>query len=312
MRAVSLDLDGLDADAVEAVFFEAGAYSVVLTDRRDDAILEPKPGEIRLWPATRLQAIFADDGASEDALVAIASAIGCGRSALHVEKIADRAWEREWLRDFRPMRFGRNLWICPSHASVDERDAIVVALDPGLAFGTGTHPTTRLCLEFLDERHARTRTANDDLVLAEKPAPTRVVDYGCGSGVLAIAALKLWPQAEGLAHDIDPQALTATHDNALANDVAERIETFAEADALAARLRTQGGADLVLANILSGPLCELAPILCQLMAAGGELVLAGLLDEQADEVIAAYAPLLALRRWRSLEGWSCLVGCKTR
>ncbi|NDB26057.1 MAG: 50S ribosomal protein L11 methyltransferase, partial [Gammaproteobacteria bacterium] len=116
----------------------------------------------------------------------------------------------------------------------------------------------------------------------------------------------------GLAHDIDPQALTATHDNALANDVAERIETFAEADALAARLRTQGGADLVLANILSGPLCELAPILCQLMAAGGELVLAGLLDEQADEVIAAYAPLLALRRWRSLEGWSCLAGCKPR
>ncbi len=312
MRAVSLDLDGLDADVVEAIFFEAGACSVVLTDRRDDAIFEPKPGEIRLWPSTRLQAIFAADGTSEDTLAVLATVIGCNRSALQVEELADRAWDREWLRDFRPMRFGRNLWICPSHVSVDERDAIVVALDPGLAFGTGTHPTTRLCLEFLDERHARTRKANDDLAPAENPAATRVVDYGCGSGVLAIAALKLWPQAVGLAHDIDPQALTATHDNALTNDVAQRIELFAEADALVSRLRTQSGADLVLANILSGPLCELAPILCQLMATGGELVLAGLLDEQADEVIAAYAPLIALRRWRSLEGWNCLVGCKPR
>ncbi|MBM4234355.1 MAG: 50S ribosomal protein L11 methyltransferase, partial [Gammaproteobacteria bacterium] len=159
IRAVNLDLDGLDADAVEAAFFEAGAYSVVLTDRRDDAILEPKPGEIRLWPATRLQAIFRADGVTEDMLASLAAAIGCSRSVLQIEDIADREWEREWLKDFKPMRFGQNLWICPAHATVDEQDAIVVALDPGLAFGTGTHPTTRLCLEFLDARHTNNRAA---------------------------------------------------------------------------------------------------------------------------------------------------------
>lgn len=307
MRAVNLDLDGLDADAVEAAFFEAGAYSVVLTDRRDDAILEPKPGEIRLWPATRLQAIFAADGLTEDTLASLATAIGCSRSALQIEDIADREWEREWLKDFKPMRFGRNLWICPSHAKVDEQDAIVVALDPGLAFGTGTHPTTRLCLEFLDQCHTGGR-----LVAGGRATSTRVVDYGCGSGVLAIAALKLWPQAHALAHDIDPQALTATRDNALGNDVVDRIETFAAAATLASRVTAQGKADLVLANILSGPLCELAPILCQLLAPGGELVLAGLLDAQADEVITAYAPMLALQRWRSLDGWTCLVGRKAK
>jgi len=305
IRAVNLDLDGLDADAVEAAFFEAGAYSVVLTDRRDDAILEPKPGEIRLWPAPRLQAIFPADGLTEDTLVSLAAAIGCSPSALQIEDIADREWEREWLKDFKPMRFGQNLWICPSHATVDEQDAIVVALDPGLAFGTGTHPTTRLCLEFLDARHT-----NNPAAAARKADTIRVVDFGCGSGVLAIAALKLWSGAQAFAHDIDPQALTATHDNALGNQVAERIETFAEATGLASRVGTQGNADLVLANILSGPLCELAPILCQLLAPGGELVLAGLLDEQADEVIAAYASTLVLQRWRSLDGWTCLVGRK--
>jgi len=307
IRAVTLDLDGLDADAVEAALFSAGAYSVVLTDRRDDAILEPKPGEVRLWPATRLQALFPVDAVTEDTLVALTASIGCSRTALQVEEIADRVWEREWLKDSKALRFGTNLWICPSHATVDAQEAIVVALEPGLAFGTGTHPTTRLCLEFLDQSYTDGR-----LVSGSQAETTRVVDYGCGSGVLAIAALKLWPQAHALAYDIDPQALTATHDNALANGVFERIETFAEAATLASRLPVRGKADLVLANILSGPLCELSPILCQLLAPGGELVLAGLLDEQADEVISAYASMLALQRWRSLDGWTCLVGRKAQ
>lgn len=308
MRAVSLDLDGLDAEAVETACFEAGAYSVVLTDRRDDAILEPKPGEIRLWPATRLQAIFPDEIADGEALASLAAAIGCERSRLAVEDVADRAWEREWLKDFKPMRFGKNLWICPSHAEVTESDAIVVALDPGLAFGTGTHPTTRLCLEYLD---ARTRPSSARQAARDQHGNVDwVIDYGCGSGILAIAALKLDPQARALVHDIDPQALIATADNAAANGVAERIEGYIDPAALATKIAQAGGAQLVLANILSGPLCELAPTLCTALAPGGELVLAGLLDEQADEVIAAYAPAFALTRWRSLEGWTCLVGRK--
>jgi ribosomal protein L11 methyltransferase len=297
MRAVTLDLDGLDAEAVETACFEAGAYSVVLTDQRDDAILEPKPGEIRLWPATRLQAIFPDESASAEKLDVLAERLGCVRSRLIVEDVEERVWEREWLKDFKPMRFGERLWICPSHAEVDEPDATVVRLDPGLAFGTGTHPTTRLCLEYLDARAARWAREAD-----------RIVDFGCGSGVLAIAALRLQPTARAFVHDIDPQALIATTDNAQANDVDQRIDSFVEATDLSALLRQQGGAELVLANILSGPLCELAPQLTALLAPGGEIVLAGLLDEQAEDVIAAYAPAISLTRWRTLEGWSCLSG----
>jgi ribosomal protein L11 methyltransferase len=216
---------------------------------------------------------------------------------MSVEDVEERVWEREWLKDFKPMRFGRALWICPSHAQVDDPQATVVRLDPGLAFGTGTHPTTRLCLEYLDERSA-SHTGNRD----------RIVDFGCGSGVLAIAALKLQPLARAFVHDIDPQALVATADNARANDVDSRIEAFAEAADLVRHLAQRAGADLVLANILSGPLCELAPLLTDLLAPDGEIVLAGLLDEQADDVIAAYAPAMSLTRWRSLEGWTCLVG----
>jgi len=297
MRAVTLDLDGLDAEAVEAACFEAGAYSVVFTDQRDDAILEPKPGEIRLWPATRLQAIFPDESASVEKLDVLAERLGCERSSLSVEDVEERVWEHEWLKDFKPMRFGDRLWIYPSHAEVDEPEAIVVRLDPGLAFGTGTHPTTRLCLEYLDTRAARRARKAD-----------RIVDFGCGSGVLAIAALRLQPTARTFVHDIDPQALIATANNARANDVDQRIESFVEAVDLSSRLRQQGGADLVLANILSGPLCELAPQLIGLLAPGSEIVLAGLLAEQADDVIATYAPMVSLTRWRDLEGWTCLAG----
>jgi ribosomal protein L11 methyltransferase len=195
------------------------------------------------------------------------------------------------------MRFGDRLWICPSHTDVDDPKATVVRLDPGLAFGTGTHPTTRLCLEYLDARAAYRGRESD-----------RIVDFGCGSGVLAIAALRLQSGARAFVHDIDPQALIATADNARANDVDQRIQSFVDATDLALHLTDQGRAELVLANILSGPLCELAPQLTALLAPGGEIVLAGLLDEQADEVIAAYAPTISLTRWRTLEGWTCLSG----
>ena len=181
-QAITLELDELDAEHVEQACFEAGAVSVVLTDCRDDAILEPAPGEVRLWPATRLQAVYTEPLTAET-LAQLAIDIGCAPSRLQVSEIADRVWEREWLRDFQPMRFGERLWICPSHASVDEANAVVIKLDPGLAFGTGTHPTTRLCLEYLDARAARDSRSGSDTPL--------VIDYGCGSGVLAIAALRL-------------------------------------------------------------------------------------------------------------------------
>lgn len=294
MRQVSitLALDGLDADAVEAACFAAGALAISYTDQRDDAILEPAPGEFRLWPATRLQALFEAERVDPAFLAALAAQIGCEIARLDVAAVAERAWEREWLRDFVPLRCGENLWICPSHHDVDAPGAIVVKLDPGLAFGTGTHPTTRLCLEHLD---------------AAPPRDGLVIDYGCGSGILAIAALALGARS-ALAHDIDPQALVATHDNATRNAVDAKLETFADADAL--DVRAAGEADLVLANILSGPLCALAPRLVRLLKPGGELVLAGLLDEQEAEVIAAYAPWLTLRRSAMRDSWVVLVGRK--
>ena len=290
--ALSLDLDDLDPEAVEAACFAAGALAVTYTDRRDDAILEPAPGEIRLWPSTRLEAIFEAETLPPAQLLFLAADIGCDADRLQLRTVEEKVWEREWLRDFEPMHFGERLWIQPSHMRVDEPDAVIVELDPGLAFGTGTHPTTRLCLEYLD---------------AHAPPAGLVVDYGCGSGVLALAAIKLGAR-EALAFDIDPQALVATLDNAGRNRVADRLQIHTSAEELAAAVRTQGGADLVLANILAGPLCELAPQLIAMLKPGGRLVLAGLLDAQADEVIAGYAPSLHLTAWRSLEGWTCLVG----
>lgn len=294
-QAITLELDELDAEHVEQACFEAGAVSVVLTDCRDDAILEPAPGEVRLWPATRLQALY-NEPLTANALAQLAIDIGCAASRLQVSEIADRVWEREWLRDFQPMRFGDRLWICPSHASVDDANAVVIKLDPGLAFGTGTHSTTRLCLEYLDAR-----AASDARSASGTPL---VIDYGCGSGVLAIAALRLGA-AHAVAYDIDPQALTATRDNAEANGVAQALTIANEAP------QAPLTADLLLANILSGPLCELAPRLAALLKPGGELVLAGLLEEQAAEVIAAYSPWLTLRPWRSLDGWVCLAGTRS-
>jgi len=264
--AITLDLDGLDAELVEEVCFESGAVSVVLTDQRDDAILEPAPGEVRLWPATRLQAIFMgsiDDAATIDTFC-------------------------EQLCNTFSM----------THATVEAEDAVVVTLDPGLAFGTGTHPTTRLCLEFLDSLFTGKALLSDHEL---------VVDYGCGSGVLAIAALRLGARA-AYAHDIDPQALIASGDNATLNGVADALHCVASSDELSALVAARGGAKIVLANILSGPLCELAPRLTALLSDDGVLVLAGLLDEQADEVIRAYSALLPLSRWRTLDGWTCLAG----
>jgi ribosomal protein L11 methyltransferase len=286
--AIRLDLDQVDPDAAEAACFDAGALAVTLTDRRDDAILEPAPGEIRLWPATRLEATFSQDSASATLIATLAAAIGVPAGRFEVASIADRAWEREWLADFHAMRFGRRLHVCPSHERVDDPAAVVLRLDPGLAFGTGTHATTAMCLEWLD---------------AQVQAGATVIDYGCGSGILAIAAVLLGASRAD-AYDIDPQALVATHDNATANSVADRVVTHARAETLPAT------AGVVLANILSGPLIELAPRLSGHIVPGGSLVLAGLLASQAGDVIAAYKPWLDLRVAAEREGWQLLAGTR--
>ncbi|MBV6417552.1 MAG: Ribosomal protein L11 methyltransferase [Steroidobacteraceae bacterium] len=286
--SISFPLSHLDADAAESACFATGALAVTLGDERDDAVLEPAPGEVRLWPATRVEATYAQDAASPATLAALAAVLGLPVERLEVRAIADRVWEREWLADFHAMRFGQRLHVCPTHEEVTTPDAVVVRLDPGLAFGTGTHPTTAMCLEWLD---------------AGLEPGGHVIDFGCGSGILGIAAAKLGA-ARVDAFDIDPQALVATRDNAAANGIADRVLTHERRDTL------PRDADLVLANILSGPLVDLASQLTALVRPGGQLVLAGLLATQADEVAAAYDAAFDITRARVCDGWQLLVARK--
>jgi ribosomal protein L11 methyltransferase len=229
--------------------------------------LYPIDADIRIVAAT-LMAVLALPGA-----------------AIRIEAVEDRVWEREWLKDFRPMRFGRHLWVCPGGQPPGESGAIVLELDPGLSFGTGTHATTAMCLEWLD---------------GFPLAGLRVLDYGCGSGILALAALKLGA-ASACAVDVDPQALIATRDNARRNGLAGRLEIREGGDA------ASGPFDLVLANILAGPLRQLAPELARLCPAG-TVLLAGLLDAQAAEVADAYGPWFDIETAARRDGWIALTG----
>jgi ribosomal protein L11 methyltransferase len=283
---LSFDLGPLDPNLAEESCFNLGATSVTFVDAHDDPVLEPLPGEFRLWPTTRLRALFADLDAPQDIVRALAEALEIPAASVQSERIEDRVWEREWLRDFHAMRFGRKLWICPHHEQVTEAGAVVVQMDPGLAFGTGTHPTTALCLEWLDRHIADGQ---------------RLIDFGCGSGVLAIAAVRLGA-AEAHCFDIDPQALTATRENAEANDVRPRITVYETVDAL------PQGVDILVANILSGPLCGLAATFGSLVRAGGAIVLAGLLEHEAADVTRAYGAWFDIHPFEFREGWAGLAG----
>lgn len=264
-----LALDQLDPEQVEAALLTAGAVSVTYEDAGDEPLYEPDPEQMPLWSRTRMTALFAA-GADVDAVRAVLLAkLGLTRLPMHrIEPLEDRDWAREWLKDFKPMQFGRRLWICPTAYSPPEPDAINIMLDPGLAFGTGTHPTTALCLEWLDSAAL---------------AGCELIDYGCGSGVLAIAAARLGA-VRVWAVDNDPQALIATHDNAERNQVAALLHICAP-DALPALQ-----ADCVVANILAGPLVSLAARLAATLKAGGRLALSGILATQEQEIRDAYAP----------------------
>jgi ribosomal protein L11 methyltransferase len=285
---LSFDLGSLDPGLAEQSCFDLGAASVTFVDAHDDPVLEPLPGEFRLWPTTRLRALFADAPETQELVRALSAALGIPAAGVQAEHIEDRVWEREWLRDFHAMRFGRRLWICPRHEEVTEPGAVVVRMDPGLAFGTGTHPTTALCLEWLD-RH---------IVEGQ-----RVIDFGCGSGVLAIAAVRLGA-AEAHCFDIDPQAMTATRENAEGNDVQTQVAVYETAAAL------PQGVDVLVANILSGPLSDLAPTFGSLVRSGGSIVLAGLLEHEAADVTQAYGTWFDIHPFEIREGWAGLAGMR--
>ena len=281
---VSFDLSGLDAEGAESTCFACGAAAVTLVDSRDDPVLEPAPGEVRLWPATRMSALFLAAPEPRSLAAALAARLGLAPECVSAEVLPERAWEREWLRDFHAMRFGERLWVCPRHERVGDPQAVVVTLDPGLAFGTGTHPSTALCLRYLD---------------AHLASGARVIDYGCGSGVLALACAKLGA-AEVHCFDIDGQALIATRDNALENAVAGVVRVHERAEALPAAV------DLLMANILSGPLCTLAASFAALVRPGGAAVLAGLMRHEVPDVTGAYAAWFDVAGCGESGDWACL------
>lgn len=275
------------APLIELLFENLGALSTTLEDAEDEPLLEPKPGELPLWKRTRVSGLFEGDIDSDELRQRINQTLNRDVSrSLALEVLEDQAWERAWLDNFHAMPFGRRLWICPQGRHVEQDDAIIVELDPGLAFGTGTHPTTALCLSWLD------RTPLEGLEL---------IDFGCGSGILAVAALKLGARRV-YAIDHDPQALQATAANAQKNGVLERLQ-LCDSTQL-----PEQPVDLVMANILAGTLIELKEPLTRLTRPGGRIVLSGILDEQARRVSDAYADVFHMQPPLQLEEWVLLEG----
>ena len=277
---------------LEEWLFERGALSVTLEDDADQPLLEPGPGETPLWDVVRVTALYVGDQDITPILGEIPPNLITSASRAPVP-VADREWARVWENEFHPLQMGERLWICPSWTPPPDPDAINILLDPGLAFGTGTHPTTAMCLRSMD---------------ADLGSGARVVDYGCGSGILGIAAVRLGATA-ALGVDNDPQAIMASLNNAARNHVPrEAFSVVLPEDELVSSWR--GGATWVVANILAGPLVVLAPVLTSLMTPGGRLLLAGLLADQAEEVIKAYAPTIDLVIADQQEGWVLLSGNK--
>jgi ribosomal protein L11 methyltransferase len=272
------------AEQISKQLEESGAVSVTFQDTYDTPVFEPLPGETKLWGNTDVVGLY-DTQTNIDELKAI---LNLEQYSYKIEQLEDKDWEREWMDNFHPMQFGKRLWICPSWRDVPDPSAVNVMLDPGLAFGTGTHPTTALCLAWLDSLDL-----NDKIV----------IDYGCGSGILAIAALKLGAKRV-IGIDIDPQAIQASHDNAKRNNVSERIELYLVKD-----MPNNLQADVVVANILAGPLKELEPQISQLVKTGGKLGLSGILANQSQSVCDAYQTQFELDPVVEQEEW-CRITSK--
>ncbi|NOT13243.1 MAG: 50S ribosomal protein L11 methyltransferase [Methylococcaceae bacterium] len=286
---LSVITDEATAPNIADHFSDLGAVSVTYMDAEDEPVYEPAIGETKIWSNTQVIALFELDFDPWQIKAQLISLFPS--SPLHgwqIEEIADQAWERAWMEFYRPMKFGNRLWVCPTGQEQSEEKTVCLTLDPGLAFGTGTHPTTALCLEWL---------ANHDLT------NKTVIDYGCGSGILAIAALLLGAK-QAFAIDIDPQALTATHDNAVKNNVQNQIHCFFPHQFPAQQ------ADVVLANILAKPLIELAEQICALLNPEGQLVLSGILHEQATSVAQAYQTHISLNPVVQQEDWIRLDGIR--
>ncbi len=288
---VKLNATSENAEQISDILMEeTGALSVTFLDAKDVPIFEPLPGETRLWGETDIVALY-DAETDMDLVIAQlkSSSVLDDNFAYKVEQLEDKDWEREWMDNFHPMKFGERLWICPSWREIPEPDAINVMLDPGLAFGTGTHATTALCLEWLESIDLTGKT---------------VIDFGCGSGILAIAAIKLGA-AKVVGIDIDPQAITASKENAARNGVVDQLELF-----LPEEQPENLVADVVIANILAAPLRELSSIITAHVAPGGALAMSGVLDTQALDVASYYSENFTLDAIAEQQEWCRISGIK--
>lgn len=288
-RELHLLASAEDCDAWAEALVAAGALAVTFTDAGDQPILEPPPGETPLWERVCVTGLFAAETDPDRVLLALAAESQAPPAGRWTE-LGERPWAELWQAHFRPRHCGGRLWICPSWCEPPDPRAVNLHLDPGLAFGTGDHPTTALCLEWLAGRRLR---------------DARVLDYGCGSGILAIAA-SLLGAARATAIDIDTQALAATRSNADRNGIgADRLAVAPPEQFTAA-----ADQDVILANILANPLMALAPRLAQAAAPGAGLCLSGILAGQIEMVATAFRPWFKLEPATLRDGWARLAGTR--
>ncbi len=284
---IKLDTTPNKSTELEDLLLECGACAVTFQDGSDQPLYEPDLGTTPLWDNLRLIGLFSADADMDEVVEQLNQSVPDSYSAHRVEIVEDKDWEREWMEHFHPMQFGKRLWVCPSWKNVPDENAVNLMLDPGLAFGTGTHPTTALCLKWLDAQEMEGR---------------QVIDYGCGSGILGIAALLLGAE-KVLGVDTDPQALEATLDNAGRNKIdTSRIKICYP------RETPEVQADIMVANILAGPLISLAETLATHTKPGGKLALSGILAEQSEDVAAAYTPWFDMDPVVEQDGWVRLSG----
>jgi len=290
MPWIQLKINATDknAEGLGDILSDSGALSVTFLDAKDNPVFEPMPGETLLWGETDIVALYEGETDMVQVMAFLNAEFG-NDFRYKLEPLEDKDWVREWMDQFHPMQFGKRLWICPSWRDVPDPTAVNVMLDPGLAFGTGTHPTTALCLQWLDAQDLEGKT---------------VVDFGCGSGILAIAALKLGAKRV-VGIDIDPQAITASKENAKRNGVEGKIELYLPQDQPDDIL-----GDVLVANILAGPLEELAPLMQGLVKTGGPLALSGLLPSQAERLREVYGQWFDMALATEQDEWIRLNGLK--
>jgi len=287
-QQLKLQINSAHVDFFEQQLLDSGALSVTYLDAKDQPVFQKELGSTPMWDETFLIALFDEATDLQPLLVWLRNNPSLQNAdTLVIETIEDQAWERSWMADFKAMQFGKRLWICPSWQTPPEPDAINIILDPGLAFGSGSHATTALCLEWLESADLAGKT---------------LIDYGCGSGVLAIASVLLGAKSV-LAVDNDPQAIVATRANSETNELPEHSLVACMPEAVPAMK-----ADILLANILAEPLIELAPHFAELLLPNAPIVLSGLLPEQAELVLAAYADAFIMDAPRIEQQWVRLTG----